>query len=129
MIDPMMQAEAMMWAWCSIFHRKHHTKSDNPITCTTYRECGKCGSYVVSRNRKLERARDTRLFEQERDMVRAVYAPVGDWLAKKQNQIAQLDEIAAHIPCRICGVDSSVHGCKPSANACMNTREWPDTIE
>lgn len=75
MIDPYMQAEAMLWAWCTIMHRKHHTKSDNPISCTTYRECGKCGSYVVSRNRKLERAKEQKDFERQRALVRTVYAP------------------------------------------------------
>jgi len=75
MIDPLMQAEAMMWAWCSLMHRKHHIHSTNEFLCTNYRECGKCGSYVVSRNRKLERAKEQRDFERQRALVRTVYAP------------------------------------------------------
>jgi len=108
MIDPLMQAEAMIWMWCSLMHRKHHIHSTNEFLCTNYRDCGKCGSYVVSRNRKLERAKEQRDFARQRELVRKVYAPdlantVGDNKFNKRSPLVSLPT--------------------------LDSLEWPDEIE
>jgi len=73
-VDYEEMAKILVWAWCSLFHRKHHEHIG------LYRECHKCGSYVIRRDRKAERRdRDLiyavarRAFERERQSVREQY--------------------------------------------------------
>lgn len=125
MIPTGIEADAVAWAWCTLFHRKHHEHLGR------YRECHKCGSWVISRDWKRERARkrelEQRQFETNRAAVRAMFEPSSSLgTLKKWHEAYPVDK---QLICPICHEPKVTHGCRPEVNACMNSRDWPEIIE